>query len=93
MTDFDQMTNYANYIKDDPFRGGHFPVVEEALESSSPSHPPRNDLGNNADVARLNRNRACPDLNTRDPRLPPLDSESPPRSDGTATGPSAVLHR
>jgi toxoflavin synthase len=32
MTDFDQMTNYANYIKDDPFRRGlHFPVVEEAL--------------------------------------------------------------
>jgi toxoflavin synthase len=32
MTDFDQMTNYANYIKDDPFRRGlHYPVVEEAL--------------------------------------------------------------
>jgi toxoflavin synthase len=32
MTDFDQMTNYANYIKDDPFRRGlHFPAVEEAL--------------------------------------------------------------
>ena len=32
MTDFDQMTNYANYVKDDPFRRGlHFPAVEEAL--------------------------------------------------------------
>ena len=32
MTDFDQMTNYANYIKDDPFRRGlHFPAVEELL--------------------------------------------------------------
>jgi 2-polyprenyl-3-methyl-5-hydroxy-6-metoxy-1,4-benzoquinol methylase len=32
MTDFDQITNYANYIKDDPFRRGlHFPAVEEAL--------------------------------------------------------------
>jgi 2-polyprenyl-3-methyl-5-hydroxy-6-metoxy-1,4-benzoquinol methylase len=32
MTDFDQMTNYANYIKDDPFRRGlHFPAVEEEL--------------------------------------------------------------
>jgi 2-polyprenyl-3-methyl-5-hydroxy-6-metoxy-1,4-benzoquinol methylase len=32
MTDFDQMTNYADYIKDDPFRRGlHFPAVEEAL--------------------------------------------------------------
>jgi toxoflavin synthase len=32
MTDFDQMTNYADYIKDDPFRRGlHFPIVEEAL--------------------------------------------------------------
>jgi SAM-dependent methyltransferase len=32
MTDFDQIPNYANYIKDDPFRRGlHYPVVEEAL--------------------------------------------------------------
>jgi toxoflavin synthase len=32
MTDFDQMMNYANYIKEDPFRRGlHFPAVEEAL--------------------------------------------------------------
>src|SRR5262252_209934 len=32
MTDFDQMTNYANYIKGDPFRRGlHFPAVEEVL--------------------------------------------------------------
>src|SRR5262249_39938324 len=30
--DFDQMTNYADYIKDDPFRWGlHFPIVEEVL--------------------------------------------------------------
>jgi toxoflavin synthase len=32
MTDFDQVTNYTNYIKDDPFRRGlHFPAVEEVL--------------------------------------------------------------
>ena len=32
MTDFDQMTNYADYIKDDPFRRGlHYPAVEAAL--------------------------------------------------------------
>jgi toxoflavin synthase len=32
MTDFDQVMNYASYIKDDPFRRGlHFPAVEEAL--------------------------------------------------------------
>jgi toxoflavin synthase len=32
MTDFNQMTNYADYIKDDPFRRGlHFPAAEEAL--------------------------------------------------------------
>ena len=32
MTDFDQVTNYADYIKDDPFRRGlHFPAVEGAL--------------------------------------------------------------
>ncbi len=27
MTDFDQMTNYANYIKDHPFRHEHQPFV------------------------------------------------------------------
>jgi 2-polyprenyl-3-methyl-5-hydroxy-6-metoxy-1,4-benzoquinol methylase len=32
MTDFGRMKNYANYIKDDPFRRGlHFPAAEEAL--------------------------------------------------------------
>jgi toxoflavin synthase len=32
MTDFDQVTNYTNYIKDDPFRRGlHFTAVEELL--------------------------------------------------------------
>jgi toxoflavin synthase len=32
MTDFDQVTNYTNYIKDDPIRRGlHFPAVEETL--------------------------------------------------------------
>jgi toxoflavin synthase len=32
MTDFDQVTNYTNYIKDDPFRRGlHFPTVEGVL--------------------------------------------------------------
>ena len=32
MTDFDQVTNYTNYIEDDPFRRGlHFPAVEEVL--------------------------------------------------------------
>ena len=32
MTDFNQMTNYADCVKDDPFRRGlHFPAVEEAL--------------------------------------------------------------
>jgi len=32
MTDFNQVTNYTNYIQDDPFRRGlHFPAVEEAL--------------------------------------------------------------
>jgi SAM-dependent methyltransferase len=32
MTDFDQMTNYADYIKNCPFRRGlHIPVVEEEL--------------------------------------------------------------
>jgi 2-polyprenyl-3-methyl-5-hydroxy-6-metoxy-1,4-benzoquinol methylase len=32
MTDFGQMKNYADYIKDDPFRRGlHFPAVEGAL--------------------------------------------------------------
>jgi SAM-dependent methyltransferase len=32
MTDFDQMANYASYIKADPFRRGlHFPAVEEEL--------------------------------------------------------------
>jgi cyclopropane fatty-acyl-phospholipid synthase-like methyltransferase len=32
MTDFDEVTNYTSYIKDDPFRRGlHFPAVEEAL--------------------------------------------------------------
>ena len=32
MTDFNQITNYADYIKDDPFRRGlHFPAVEAAL--------------------------------------------------------------
>jgi cyclopropane fatty-acyl-phospholipid synthase-like methyltransferase len=32
MTDFDQVTNYTNYIEDDPFRRGlHFPAIEEAL--------------------------------------------------------------
>jgi toxoflavin synthase len=32
MTDFNQITNYANYIKDDPYRRGlHFPAVEEVL--------------------------------------------------------------
>jgi toxoflavin synthase len=32
MADFDQITNYANYIKDDPFRRWlHYPVIEEAL--------------------------------------------------------------
>jgi cyclopropane fatty-acyl-phospholipid synthase-like methyltransferase len=32
MTDFDQVTNYTNFIKDDPIRRGlHFPAVEEAL--------------------------------------------------------------
>jgi 2-polyprenyl-3-methyl-5-hydroxy-6-metoxy-1,4-benzoquinol methylase len=32
MTDFGQLKNYANYIKQDPFRRGlHFPAVEEAL--------------------------------------------------------------
>jgi toxoflavin synthase len=32
MTDFDKITNFASYIKDDPFRRGlHFPAVEEAL--------------------------------------------------------------
>jgi len=30
--DFDQLTNYASFIKDDPFRRAlHFPAVEEAL--------------------------------------------------------------
>jgi toxoflavin synthase len=32
MTDFDQVTNYTNYIEDDPFRRGlHFPAVEDVL--------------------------------------------------------------
>jgi toxoflavin synthase len=32
MTDFDQVTNYTDYIKDDPFRRGlHFPAIEEEL--------------------------------------------------------------
>ena len=32
MTDYDQVTNYTNYIEDDPFRRGlHFPAVEEVL--------------------------------------------------------------
>jgi SAM-dependent methyltransferase len=32
MTDFDELTNYADYIKGDPFRRGlHFPAIEEAL--------------------------------------------------------------
>ena len=32
MTDFDQRTNCADYIKDDPFRRGlHFAAIEEAL--------------------------------------------------------------
>ena len=32
MTDFDQVTNYTNYIEDDPFRRGlHFPAIEVAL--------------------------------------------------------------
>jgi 2-polyprenyl-3-methyl-5-hydroxy-6-metoxy-1,4-benzoquinol methylase len=32
MTDFGQLKNYANYIKEDPFRRGlHFPAVEEVL--------------------------------------------------------------
>jgi SAM-dependent methyltransferase len=32
MMDFDQIANFPNYIKDDPFRRGlHFPAVEEAL--------------------------------------------------------------
>jgi len=32
MTDYDQLTNYTNYIEDDPFRRGlHFPAVEEVL--------------------------------------------------------------
>jgi hypothetical protein len=32
MTDFGQMRNYADYVKDDPFRRGlHFPAVEEVL--------------------------------------------------------------
>ena len=32
MTDFDQMTIYANYVKDDPIRRGlHFTAIEEAL--------------------------------------------------------------
>jgi cyclopropane fatty-acyl-phospholipid synthase-like methyltransferase len=32
MTDFDQVTNYTSFIKDDPIRQGlHFPTVEEAL--------------------------------------------------------------
>jgi toxoflavin synthase len=32
MTDFDLVTNYTSYIKDDPFRRGlHFPAVEEVL--------------------------------------------------------------
>ena len=32
MTDFGQKTNYADYVKDDPFRRGlHFPAVEEVL--------------------------------------------------------------
>ena len=32
MMDFDQLTNYASFIKDDPFRRElHFPAVEEAL--------------------------------------------------------------
>ena len=32
MTDFDQVTNYADIIQDDPFRRGlHFPAVEQVL--------------------------------------------------------------
>jgi SAM-dependent methyltransferase len=32
MIDFDEIANFPNYIKDDPFRRGlHFPAVEEAL--------------------------------------------------------------
>jgi len=32
MSDYDQVTNYTNYIEDDPFRRGlHFPAVEEVL--------------------------------------------------------------
>jgi SAM-dependent methyltransferase len=32
MTDFGQIKNYADYIKEDPFRRGlHFPAVEELL--------------------------------------------------------------
>jgi len=32
MTDYDRVTNYTNYIEDDPFRRGlHYPAVEEVL--------------------------------------------------------------
>ena len=32
MTDFGQIKNYADYIKEDPFRRGlHFPAIEEVL--------------------------------------------------------------